>query len=56
MKLYTPIEIEQVQQDLPYLIEIMEWVKSFLSRHHPDLGRPGPVCPYVLMGSISPLR
>ena len=47
MKLYTPIEIEQVQQDLPYLIEIMEWVKSFLSRHHPDLGRPGPVCPYV---------
>ncbi len=47
MKLYTPIDIEQVQHDLPYLTEVMEWVKSFLSRHHPDLGRPGPVCPYV---------
>jgi len=47
MKLYTPIDIEQIQQDIPYLIEVMEWVKSFLARHHPDLGRPGPVCPYV---------
>ncbi|MFN6567374.1 DUF6875 domain-containing protein [Dendronalium sp. ChiSLP03b] len=47
MQLYTPIEIKQIQQDLPYLIEIMEWVKSFLGRHHPDLGRTGPVCPYV---------
>ena len=47
MKLYTPIDIERIQQDLPYLIEVMEWVKSFLARHHPDLGRPGPVCPHV---------
>ncbi|MBD6616962.1 hypothetical protein FNW02_14265 [Komarekiella sp. 'clone 1'] len=47
MQLYTPIEIEQIHQDIPHLIEIMEWVKSFLGRHHPDLGRPGPVCPFV---------
>ncbi|WGV25540.1 DUF6875 domain-containing protein [Halotia branconii] len=47
MQLYTVTEIEQTQQDLPYLIEVMEWVKSFLARHHPNLGRPGPVCPFV---------
>jgi len=49
MQLYTPLEIEQLQQhqDLPYLIEIMEWVKNFLARPHPTLGRPGVVCPFV---------
>ena len=47
MQLYTPTEINQTQQDLPYLIEIMEWVKSFLARPHPHLGRSGPVCPFV---------
>ncbi|MFN6483015.1 MULTISPECIES: DUF6875 domain-containing protein [unclassified Nostoc] len=49
MQLYTTIEIEQLQQneDLPYLIEIMEWVKNFLGRPHPNLGRPGAVCPFV---------
>ncbi len=47
MKLYTPIEIDHIQQDLPCLIEIAEWVKKFLAKPHPDLGRPGPVCPFV---------
>lgn len=49
MQLYTILEIEQLQQneDLPYLIEIMEWVKNFLGRPHPNLGRPGAVCPFV---------
>jgi hypothetical protein len=47
MNLYTPTEIEKIQQDLPYLIEITTWVNAFLARHHPDLGRTGPVCPYV---------
>ncbi len=49
MQLYTTLEIEQLQQneDLPYLIEIMEWVKDFLGRPHPNLGRPGAVCPFV---------
>ena len=47
MQLYTPTEINQTQQDLPYLIEIIEWVKSFLARPHPHLGRSGPVCPFV---------
>jgi hypothetical protein len=47
MQLYTPSEIDHLQQDLPYLIEIMEWVQSFLARPHPDLGRTGLVCPFV---------
>jgi len=47
MQLYTPSELDHLQQDLPYLIEIMEWVKSFVARHHPDLGRTGFVCPFV---------
>jgi hypothetical protein len=47
MELYTPSEIEQLQQDLPYLIETTQWLKTFLARPHPDLGRPGPVCPFA---------
>ena len=47
MQLYTPSEIQQTQQDLPYLNEIMEWVKNFLAAPHPNLGRSGSVCPYV---------
>ncbi|MDZ8050501.1 MAG: DUF6875 domain-containing protein [Aulosira sp. ZfuVER01] len=47
MELYTLSEIEQLQQDLPYLIETSQWLKTFLARPHPDLGRPGPVCPFA---------
>ncbi|MDZ8258053.1 DUF6875 domain-containing protein [Nostoc sp. ChiQUE01b] len=49
MQLYTTREIEQLQEheDLSALIEIMQWVKNFLGRSHPDLGRPGVVCPFV---------
>ncbi|MFN6514884.1 MAG: DUF6875 domain-containing protein [Nostoc sp. CreGUA01] len=49
MQLYTPVEIEQLQEheDLPHFIQILEWVKNFLGRPHPHLGRPGAVCPFV---------
>lgn len=49
MQLYTILEIEQLQEyeDRPYLLETIEWVKSFLARPHPNLGRPGVVCPFV---------
>lgn len=47
MQLYTPTEINRFQQDLPYLIEIQQWIKNFLIKPHPNLGRLGPVCPYV---------
>ncbi|BAZ38582.1 hypothetical protein NIES4101_45210 [Calothrix sp. NIES-4101] len=47
MQLYTSQEIDKFQQDLPYLIEISTWVRNFLAKPHPDLGRSGKVCPYV---------
>jgi hypothetical protein len=47
MQLYTHSEIDRIQQDLPYLTEVMEWVKAFLAKPHPDLGRRGCVCPFV---------
>jgi hypothetical protein len=47
MQLYTYSEIEKLQQDLAALTEINEWVKQFLARPHRDLGRSGPVCPFV---------
>jgi hypothetical protein len=47
MTLYTCREVEKIQQDITYLIEIQNWIKGFLARHHVDLGRTGPVCPYV---------
>ena len=47
MQLYTLDEVEQLQKDIPYLIETVEWVKNFLAKPHPALGRTGPVCPFV---------
>jgi Domain of unknown function (DUF6875) len=32
---------------LPAARLIFGWARAYLSRPHPDLGRPGPVCPYV---------
>ena len=32
---------------LPAAREIHDWARAYLSRPHPELGRPGPVCPYV---------
>lgn len=50
MTLYTPIEIEQIQQDLPYLVEIGQWLKNFVAKPHSDVGRSGPLCPFVPKG------
>ncbi|PIG94239.1 DUF6875 domain-containing protein [Gloeocapsopsis sp. IPPAS B-1203] len=47
MQLYSPIELDQIQEDIPYLSQTMEWVKMFLAKPHPDLGRAGPVCPFL---------
>lgn len=47
MQLYTSNEIENFQNDLPYLIQTSEWIRNFLAKSHPDLGRSGKVCPYI---------
>lgn len=47
MQLYTPFELDQSQEDFSCLAETMHWVKNFLAKPHPDLGRGGPVCPFL---------
>ncbi|BAY15549.1 hypothetical protein NIES21_13660 [Anabaenopsis circularis NIES-21] len=47
VQLYTPNEIDQLQQDIPYLVETWNWLRSFLAKPHPELGRNGNVCPYM---------
>jgi hypothetical protein len=47
MALYILNEIDALQQDLPYLIQTSEWIRTFLAKPHPDLGRSGKVCPYI---------
>ncbi len=38
---------ELAQSDLDALRAVAEWIKSFVVRPHEDLGRAGPVCPFV---------
>jgi hypothetical protein len=33
--------------DIRALQSVADWIKSFIVRPHPELGRPGPVCPFV---------
>jgi len=47
VQLYTPDEIDQLQQDIPYLVETWNWLRNFLAKPHPELGRAGNVCPYI---------
>jgi hypothetical protein len=47
MQFYTPIEIDQIEEDIPYLVETMDWVKNVIGKPHPKLGRTGSVCPFV---------
>ena len=36
--------------DLAALRKVADWMKSFVARPHKDLGRDGPVCPFVPQG------
>jgi hypothetical protein len=38
---------EPADTDRPEVREIIGWASEYLVRPHPDLGRPGPVCPYA---------
>ena len=38
---------ELPQSDLDALRTVADWIKSFIVRPHKDLGRAGPVCPFV---------
>ena len=51
--LINPIELESLDKDLESLIDsqsaksILNWARQYLSRSNPNLGRKGPVCPFV---------
>jgi hypothetical protein len=38
------------QSDLDALQTVGEWIKAFIAKPHGDLGRAGPVCPFVPVG------
>lgn len=35
------------QRDLEALTAVADWIRTFIVRPHAELGRPGPVCPFV---------
>ena len=35
------------KSDLDALRAVADWIETFVARPHKDLGRPGPVCPFV---------
>ncbi len=51
--LYLPEDIEVPDFELPSEVETnalkssMRWMREFIMRPHPNLGRTGPVCPFV---------
>jgi hypothetical protein len=38
---------ELAESDLDALQAVADWIKTFVAAPHKDLGRPGPVCPFV---------
>ncbi len=40
-------EIAEARHDLEVLEQLSGWIDQFLVRHHPQLGRQGPVCPFA---------
>ncbi|QFU89906.1 DUF6875 domain-containing protein [Amycolatopsis sp. YIM 10] len=40
-------EVRARSTELPALATALDWAEKYLSAPHPDLGRPGVVCPYV---------
>ena len=45
----TPEDVAQIVavEDLEAMAEALAWSRSFLARPNPDIGRKGPVCPYI---------
>ena len=40
-------EVADLDSAPPSVTATFAWARSYLSRPHPELGRPGPVCPFV---------
>ncbi|BBN81226.1 hypothetical protein PA25_12110 [Pseudoalteromonas sp. A25] len=50
--LYKASEVTSSLGTSSSLGEILEWVNSFLAKPHKELGRKGPVCPFVPMSLV----
>lgn len=46
-RLHTTLAVDRLRRDVAAMTEIQTWVREFLAKPHPDLGRPGAVCPFV---------
>jgi len=46
-RLMTVSEIERDFDPASPLGRVVSWIRGFLARPHPQLGRPGLVCPFV---------
>jgi hypothetical protein len=42
---------ELAESDLDALHAVADWIKSYVVKPHKDLGRAGPVCPFVPGGT-----
>jgi hypothetical protein len=44
---YRGVDIQRLGMDLPVLERVRQWCHEFLMRPNPELGRSGPVCPFL---------
>jgi hypothetical protein len=49
-RLYSSLEVARNGEALPGLLAALEWTSGYLAAPHPELGRPGAVCPFVRGG------
>lgn len=47
MRMWSVEDIEQLDRDRPILSRTIAWIRDYLARPHPLLGRTGVVCPFV---------
>src|SRR5262249_20977703 len=45
--LYRPDDVSRLGADLRVMEQAVDWCREYLAKPHPDLGRSGPVCPFV---------
>jgi hypothetical protein len=46
-RLYSAKEVREQEDAMPDLAAALTWSQEYLTRPHPEMGRPGAVCPYV---------
>jgi hypothetical protein len=44
---YRPDDVARMSRDLPVINRVSQWCDEFLARPNSELGRSGPVCPFI---------